>query len=86
MKMGSTQPLSLRRAGSKVYSDERILGSSEFVKKVIADAEKKTKETLRLSLKISDLPFLARKKTREKNKGQTYTLHRGIYNVLNYST
>jgi len=61
MKMGSTQPLSLRRAGSKVYSDERILGSSEFVKKVIADAEKKTKETLRLSLKISDLPSLALK-------------------------
>jgi len=38
--------------------DERILGSSDFVKNVIADAEEKTKETLRLSLKISDLPSL----------------------------
>ncbi len=45
--------------GSKVFSDERILGSSDFVKNVIADAEEKTKETLRLSLKISDLPSLA---------------------------
>ena len=57
---GWSQVLSLRRAGSKVYSDERILGSSEFVKKVIADAEEKTKESLRLSLKISDLPSLAK--------------------------
>jgi hypothetical protein len=56
---GWSQVLSLRRAGSKVFSDERILGSSEFVKNVIADAEEKTKETLRLTLKISDLPSLA---------------------------
>ncbi len=56
---GWSQVLSLRRVGSKVFSDERILGSSDFVKNVIADAEEKTKETLRLSLKISDLPSLA---------------------------
>jgi REP element-mobilizing transposase RayT len=56
---GWSQVLSLRRAGSKVFSDERILGSSEFVKNVIADVEEKTKETLRLNLKISDLPSLA---------------------------
>ncbi|NVM25988.1 MAG: hypothetical protein HWN70_08755, partial [Desulfobacterales bacterium] len=56
---GWSQVLSLRRVGSKVFSDERILGSSEFVKDVIADAEQKAKETLRLSLKISDLPSLA---------------------------
>ncbi|MBW1768116.1 MAG: hypothetical protein JRJ02_11915 [Deltaproteobacteria bacterium] len=31
-----------------------------FVKDVIADAEEKAKETLRLALKISDLPSLAR--------------------------
>ena len=47
--------------GSKVFSDERILGSSEFVNDVIADAEQKAKETLRLTLKRSDLPSLARK-------------------------
>jgi len=56
---GWSQVLSLRRAGSKVFSDERILGGSEFVKDVIADAEEKAKETLRLRLKISDLPSLA---------------------------
>jgi len=57
---GWSQVLSLRRVGSKVFSDERILGSSEFVKDVIADAEEKAKDTLRLSLKISDLPSLAK--------------------------
>jgi len=58
---GWSQVLSLRRVGSKVFSDERILGSSEFVNNVIADAEEKAKETLRLTLKISDLPSLALK-------------------------
>ena len=56
---GWSQVLSLRRARSKVFSDERILGSSEFVKDVIADAEEKAKETLRLTLKITDLASLA---------------------------
>ena len=56
---GWSQVLSLRRVGSKVFSDERILGSSEFVKEVIADAGEKAKETLRLTLKRSDLPSLA---------------------------
>jgi len=49
-----------RRKGNKVFSDERILGSSEFVQDIISDAEQRNKETLRLSLKISDLPSLAR--------------------------
>jgi putative transposase len=57
---GWSQVLSLRRIGSKVFSDERILGSSEFVDNVIADAEEKAKETLRLTVKIADLPSLAR--------------------------
>jgi putative transposase len=56
---GWSQVLSLRRVGSKVFSDERILGSSEFVEGVIADAEEKAKETLRLAVKIADLPSLA---------------------------
>ena len=47
------------RVGSKVFSDERILGSSEFVNNVIADADQKATDTLRLSLKLSDLPSLA---------------------------
>ena len=56
---GWSQVLSLRRAGSKVFSDERILGSSEFVKSAINDVDAKTKETLRLNLRISDLESLA---------------------------
>jgi hypothetical protein len=56
---GWSQVLSLKRAGSKVFSDERILGSSAFVKNAIADAEEKEKHTLRLHLKIPDLVSLA---------------------------
>ena len=37
------------------------MGSSDFVNNVIADVEGKAKETLRLTLKISDLPSLALK-------------------------
>ncbi len=58
---GWSQVLSLRRASDKIFSDERILGGSEFVKSVIADADEKSKETLRLRLKLSDLPSLANK-------------------------
>jgi putative transposase len=58
---GWSQVLSLRRVGSKVFSDERILGSSEFVNNVISDAEEKAKETLRLAVNISDLASLALK-------------------------
>ncbi len=43
-----------------LISDERILGSSDFVKNVIKDAEEEAKETLRLNIKISDLASLAR--------------------------
>ena len=56
---GWSEVKSLRRTGSKVYSDERILGSSEFVKDAIADVEEKAKETLRLNTQISDLSSLA---------------------------
>jgi len=57
---GWSQVLSLKRAGGKVFSDERILGSSEFVKYVIAEAEEKDKKTLRLNSKIKDLGSLAK--------------------------
>jgi len=43
-----------------VFSDERILGSSEFVQDVISEAEESAKETLRLSSKLPDLPSLAK--------------------------
>jgi chromosomal replication initiation ATPase DnaA len=51
--------LSLRWVGSKVFSDERIVASSEFVSNSITDAEKKAKDTLRLTMKIVALPSLA---------------------------
>lgn len=58
---GWSHVLSSRRVGSKVFSDERILGSSDFVKDIIADAEEKEKETLRFTSQLSDLPSLATK-------------------------
>ena len=54
----SKQVLSIKRAGSKIFSDERILGSSDFVKNAVMDAEEKEKETLRLNSKISGLEIL----------------------------
>jgi hypothetical protein len=56
---GWSQVLSLRWFGSKVFSDERIVASSEFVSNMITDAEKKAKDTLRLTMKIVALPSLA---------------------------
>ena len=66
---GWSQVLSLRRAGSKVFSDERILGSSGFVKCVTGEAEKKTEETYRLNVKISDLSSLAEKACKREGIG-----------------
>lgn len=60
---GWSQVLSLRRTGEKTPSDERILGSAEFIQKIISEAEEKEKATLRLSLKISNLSSLAEKIT-----------------------
>ena len=44
----------------EMASDERILGSSRFVEKVIAEAEAKERETLRLRRKVPDLSALLR--------------------------
>lgn len=58
---GWSQVQSLRRTGSSLSSDERILGSSDFVRQVIKEADKKEKETLRLKTKITSLETLAKK-------------------------
>ena len=58
---GWSQVLSLRRSGRKAYSDDRVLGSSDFVQTVLLEAEEKVQETLRLNLKITDLSALAGK-------------------------
>jgi hypothetical protein len=55
---GWSQVLSLRRKGGKVASDERILGSGEFVKELISGAESKEKETLRLWKRVKGLDNL----------------------------
>jgi len=57
---GWSQVLSLRRKGIKVTSDERILGSSDFIQGLLSEAAAREKETLRLSAMISDLASLAR--------------------------
>jgi len=55
---GWSQVLSLRRKGDKVPSDQRILGSGEFVEDLLLEAEKREKETLRLSRRVRKLDEL----------------------------
>jgi len=43
---GWSEVLSLRRRGEKTVSDERILGSGEFIEQLLSEAEEKAKETL----------------------------------------
>ena len=51
----------MRRKGVKVASDERILGGEEFIEKLLSEAEKREKETLRLSRKVPELVTLVRR-------------------------
>ena len=55
---GWAQVLSLRRKGSPVAADTRILGSGAFVEQLLAEAARREKETLRLARKVVDLPTL----------------------------
>ena len=57
---GWSQVLSLRRKGDQVPSDQRILGSGEFVEELLLEAEKREKETLRLSRRVRRLDELMR--------------------------
>ena len=66
---GWSQVVSLRRKGEKVASDQRILGSSEFVKILLNEGNEQEKETLRFTTKVADLPLLARQVSR--NEGIT---------------
>jgi REP element-mobilizing transposase RayT len=58
---GWSQVVSLRRKGIKVASDERVLGSGEFIEQLVSSAGRREKETLRLSRKAVDLATLGRK-------------------------
>jgi len=55
---GWSQVVSQRKKNEKSMSDDRILGSSDFVEKLLLDAEEKDIRTLRLTKKISDLESL----------------------------
>jgi putative transposase len=89
---GWSQVLSLRRRGGKIFSDERILGSTEFVQGVIFDAEQREKETLRLSLQISSLAILAEKiargegldkeELRSGSRKRTITMARRLFSQI----
>ncbi|MCK5010309.1 MAG: hypothetical protein KAS98_07480, partial [Deltaproteobacteria bacterium] len=57
---GWSQVLSLRSREDKIASDERILGSSEFVQSIISEASEKEKDNLRLSLKKQGLSSIAK--------------------------
>jgi REP element-mobilizing transposase RayT len=56
---GWSQVVSLRRKGEKVASDQRILGSSEFVKTLLEQGDEREKETLRFTTKKPELASLA---------------------------
>lgn len=53
-----SQVVSLRKKGEVVSSDTRILGSSDFVDRLLSEIGTKEKETLRLSSGKCDLPTL----------------------------
>jgi hypothetical protein len=63
---GWSEVLSFRRKGRRVSYDDRILGSSDFVQRILEDAEVREKESLRLSSKIPDLDSLALMITQDK--------------------
>ena len=52
---GWSEVIALRHKGEKILSDERILGTGEFVDGVINEARAYHKETLRLTRKAHDL-------------------------------
>jgi hypothetical protein len=58
---GWSEVLSLRRRGEKAVSDERILGSGEFIEQLLSEAEEKAKETLGWRGRVPSLQTLLSK-------------------------
>ena len=58
---GWGQVVSLRRKGVGIFSDDRVLGGSDFVERVLGEADARERERLRLSGKVGDLGKLARR-------------------------
>jgi putative transposase len=63
---GWSEVVSIRRRGIQATGDQRILGSSEFVEGLLSEAERRTKETLRIKKKIPDLASLGREIMRKE--------------------
>ncbi len=55
---GWSQVLSLRRKGIRVASDDRILGSGDFVQSLLSEVDERERETLRLRRKFINLVSL----------------------------
>ncbi len=58
---GWSEVLSLRQRGMGLVSDARILGGSDFVSRLLSEAEQKEKDILRLSKKMADFASLVKK-------------------------
>jgi hypothetical protein len=58
---GWSEVLSLRRRGEKRASDERILGSGEFIEQLFSEAEEKAKQMLGWKGRVPDLQTLLSK-------------------------
>src|SRR3972149_4539342 len=58
---GWSEVLSLRRRGEKTVSDERILGSGEFIEQLLSEAEEKARETLGWRGRVPSLQTLLSK-------------------------
>jgi len=67
---GWSEVLSLRRKGEKRASDERILGSGEFIEEVLSEAEEKAKQTLGWRGRVPDLQTLLSKISRKEGVEQ----------------
>jgi putative transposase len=68
---GWSQVLSLRRRGEGTASDERILGSGDFIEQVLSEAEEKAKQMLGWKGRVADLQtLLSRISKKEGVEGQ----------------
>jgi putative transposase len=67
---GWSEVLSLRRKGEKTASDERILGSGEFIERLLSQAEEKAKQTLGWRGRVPDLQTLLSKISKKEGVEQ----------------
>jgi len=65
-----SEVVSLRRKGEREAWDERILGSGEFVERVVEESEEGMKETLRRRKRVKDLPALLREVAKREELGE----------------